>query len=149
MKLQTKLFFFIIIFSLVNSCKSKKVITDYKEIIKKDTIYTTKIVKEVEKYTDTITIENPCDSLGNLKHFKQVINTVQGNITLKGLNDSITAEIDLKGYKDVLERTYQLKYDKKVSELNEVEVIYKTPFWHWLAHLLSLVVVYLYVKKLL
>lgn len=128
-----KLSLLLIVLSLYN-CKPKKI---YIETIKteRDSIYINKIVKEVERFTDTLTIEQPCDSLGNLKPFKQVVSTPQGKYTLTGSNNVITSNLDLKGYKDILEKEYQskLKENTKVVE----KTIYKTPFNMWVILVLS------------
>ena len=97
-----KLLIILIIFS---SCSSKKTIVEYKDRIITDTV--TKTVKEisVERFTDTLIIKSPCDSLGNLKPFKQVVSTDQGKYTLTGANNVITAELDLNGYKKIWEKS--------------------------------------------
>lgn len=125
----------LIVLSLYN-CKPQKI---YIETIKteRDSIYIDKVIKETERFTDTISIENPCDTItGNLKPFKQVISTKQGKITIQNKNGKIQSTIDLKGYKDVLEKEYQskLKESSKVSE----KTIYKTPFNMWVILVLSL-----------
>ena len=128
MKLTNKSYIFLLLF-FFTSCISKKLVTEYKERVKVDTIYKTKTIKEVERFSDTLVIDKPCDSLGNLKPFKQLIKTKQGNITLTGLNNQITQQIDLNGYKDVLEKEYISKLDKNTI-VKEKEVIrYRTPLW--------------------
>ena len=144
--MKTKIFFFTIIFSLLYSCGGKKVVTEFKEVIKKDTIYTIKTIKEVERFTDTLTIKEPCDSLGNLKPFKQLIKTKQGNISLIGINNVITAEIDLKGYKDVLEKTYKTKYENFTNTYNKETIKYKLPFWVWLYIFSSIAIIFFLLK---
>lgn len=146
MKLRNKLFFLIIILLIFNSCKSAKTVSDIQETVKIDTIYKTKVVKEVERFTDTLRIENACDSLGSLKPFKQLIKIKQGNISLIGLNNTITADIDLNGYKNTLEKVYKSKYEKKVSEYKEKNVVYKTPLYHWLIHLLLTIIIILLLR---
>ena len=145
--MKQKIFFFTIILILSFGCRSKKTITEYKDRVVKDTIYTTKTIKEVERYTDTLTIENPCDSItGNLKPFKQLLKVKQGNILLEGKNNVISAEIDLKGYKNTLERTYQAKYDKLLKETNKEVIKYRTPWHHWLIHILCVLVIFLLLR---
>jgi len=144
--MKTKIFFFTIIFSLLYSCGGKKVVTEYKEIIKKDTIYTIKTIKEVEAFRDTLTIKQPCDSLGNLKPFKQLIKVKQGNISLIGINNVITAEIDLKGYKDVLEQTYKTKYENFTNTYNKETIKYKLPFWVWIYIFSSIAIIFFLLK---
>lgn len=119
----------IILLLLLVGCASKKTITEYKDRIVNDTIIKTKTEILVERFTDTLTIEQPCDSLGNLKPFKQLISTKQGKVSLQGKNNVITAEIDLNAYKEIWEKEYKSKLDKNVI-IKEKEVVkYKTPFW--------------------
>jgi hypothetical protein len=122
-----KIFLFFFISTFLFNCTAKRIITEYKDKIVRDTIIKTKTITEVERYTDTLTIKNPCDSLGNLKPFKQSIKIKQGNINLTGINNVISAEIDLNGYKKILEETYKTKYEKEVLEYKENNIRYKTP----------------------
>ena len=119
----------IILLLLLAGCASKKTITEYKDRVVNDTIIKTKTEILVERFTDTLTIEQPCDSLGNLKPFKQLISTKQGKVSLQGKNNVITAEIDLNAYKEIWEKEYKSKLDKNII-IKEKEVVkYKTPLW--------------------
>ena len=119
----------LILILIASSCASKRTITEYKDRIVNDTIIKTRTEVLVERFTDTLTVESPCDTLGNLKSFKQVISTKQGKISIQGKNNVITAEIDLNAYKDVLEKEYKSKLDKNTI-VKEKEVIrYRTPLW--------------------
>ena len=145
MKLTNKSYIFLLLF-FFSSCVSKKLVTDVQERIKVDTIYKTKTIKEVERFTDTLVIDKPCDSLGNLKPFKQLIKTKQGNITLVGLNNQITQQIDLNGYKDVLEETYKTKYDSFVKNYNKEVVKYRIPLWVFIYIVASALVIFLLIR---
>jgi hypothetical protein len=119
----------IILLLLLAGCASKKTITEYKDRVVNDTIIKTRTEVLVERFTDTLTINQPCDSLGNLKPFKQLISTKQGKISLQGKNNVITAEIDLNAYKEIWEKEYKSKLDKNTI-VKEKEIIrYRTPFW--------------------
>ena len=121
----------IFILLLLSSCSSKKTITEYKDRIVNDTIIKTRTEVLVERFTDTLTINQPCDSLGNLKPFKQLISTKQGKVSIQGKNNVITAEIDLKAYKDVLEKEYKSRLANNTT-IKEKEVIrYRIPLWVW------------------
>ena len=146
--MKSKIFFFIVILSLSFSCRSKKTVTEIKEVVKIDTIIKTKTETLVERFTDTLTIEQPCDSLtGNLKDFKQVISTNQGKVSIQGKNNVITAEIDLKAYKEILEKEYKSKLDKNTI-VKEKEVIrYRTPLWVWLVICLETLIIALFFKN--
>ena len=119
----------IILLLLLVGCASKKTITEYKDRVVNDTIIKTKTEILVERFTDTLTIEQPCDSLGNLKPFKQLISTKQGKISLQGKNNVITAEIDLNAYKEILEKEYKSKLDKNTIVKEKEVVKYKIPLW--------------------
>jgi hypothetical protein len=145
MKFTNKSYIFLLLF-FFTSCVSKKLITDIQERIKVDTIYKTKTIKEIERFTDTLVIDKACDSLGNLKPFKQLIKTKQGNITLVGLNNQITQQIDLKGYKDVLKETYKTKYDSFVKNYNKEVVKYIIPMWVFIYIVSSALIIFLLLK---
>ena len=145
MKLTNKSYIFLLLF-FFSSCVSKKLVTDIQERIKVDTVYKTKTIKEIERFTDTLVIDKPCDSLGNLKPFKQLIKTKQGNITLVGLNNQITQQIDLNGYKDVLEETYKTKYDSFVKNYNKEVVKYRIPLWVFIYIVASALVIFLLIR---
>lgn len=116
-------------FLLAFNCASKKTITEYRDRIINDTIVNTKTEIIVERFVDTLKIDNPCDSIGNLKPFKQVIATKQGKISIEGKDNNITAEIDLKEYKKIWEAEYKSKTDKNTI-VKEKEIIrYKIPLW--------------------
>ena len=119
----------LLLLSELSGCAAKKTITEYKDRIINDTIIKTRTEVLVERFTDTLTINQPCDSLGNLKPFKQLISTKQGKVSLQGKNNVITAEIDLNAYKEILEKEYISKLDKNTI-VKEKEVIrYRTPLW--------------------
>jgi len=124
-----KISILLILIFIASGCASKKTITEYKDRIVNDTIIKTRTEILVERFTDTLTIESPCDTLGNLKSFKQVISTKQGKVTIQNKNGNIDATIDLKGYKDILEKEYKSKLDKNTI-VKEKEVIrYRIPLW--------------------
>ena len=144
--MKSKLFFFSIILIVFANCRSKKVVTQYKEVIKRDSIFVTKEKLVVEKFTDTLRIEKACDSLGNLKPFKRTFVLPQGQISLQGANNQIQAKIDLKGYESTIEKKYKTIYAKKVSELSSKEIKYKTPFYHWIIHILCALAIFLLLR---
>ena len=119
----------LIILLLLFGCGSKKTITEYKDRIVNDTIIKTITEVLVERFTDTLTINQPCDSLGNLKPFKQVVSTPQCKYTLTGSNNVITADLDLKWYKEIWEKEYKSKLDKNTIVKEKEVVKYKIPLW--------------------
>jgi hypothetical protein len=142
-----RLFFFTLLFSVIlTGCVAKKTTTEYKEIIKTDSIYITKNTVIVERVLDSILIESPCDSLGNLKPFSKSLVLPQGKIELFNDNGAIAHKIDLKAYEKTLETKYKLKYDKEVSKIKKSIVIYRTPFWVWIVMLIEGLMIFVLVK---
>ena len=128
MKLQNKCYIFLLLFFFA-SCVARKSTVEYKERIVKDTVY--KNVKEtiIERFTDTLRVESPCDSLGNLKPFSKFIKVSQGTVNLTGVDNVITAEIDLEGYKKIWEKEFISKYNSNI-ETKEVKVVkFRYPLW--------------------
>jgi len=120
---------FILFTFLFLSCATKKT-TIKKEYIKQvDTLIVTKDRIITERFTDTLTVEKPCDSLGNLRPFKQSISVPQGKIEITSVDGSIQAKIDLKAYESIFENKYRIKYENKIKESSKEIVRYKTPLW--------------------
>ena len=143
-----RLFFFtLLIIIILSSCVVKKDSTEYKEIVKTDSIYITKNTVTVERVVDSIIIESPCDSLGNLKPFSKSLVLPQGRIQLFNDNGAIAHKIDLNAYEKTLETKYKLKYDKEVSKLEKKTVIYRTPLWVWLIILIEALIIFLLLRS--
>jgi hypothetical protein len=124
-----KNFLFILFTLLFLSCATKKTTLKTEYIKKVDTLIVTKDRIITERFTDTIMVKEPCDSLGNLRPFKQSINVPQGKIEIVSVNGSIQAKIDLKAYESIFENKYRIKYENKIKESSEEIIRYKTPLW--------------------
>jgi replicative DNA helicase len=108
------LIFIALLIVTVCSCKPTKQITEIKETIKVDTF-----TRDVDRFIyrsvhDTLTIENPCDSL-SLKDFYYKTNLPQGKIIIRSLKGNIQATIDI----DSIVNVYESKY--KSSLLNSTD----------------------------
>lgn len=132
---------------LASSCRSKKTITEFKEVVRIDTLEIIKEREIVKRFTDTLTIESPCDSLGNLKPFKQVISTTQGKVSIQSNNGNITAKIDLKEHinEKFNERKVSVKENNEIKK--EVIIKYRIPLWIWLIIGLQSLVIFLLIKQ--
>ena len=68
------------------------------------------IIKTVQvPVTQTITIADPCDSLGILRAFKQTIKTPKASITIEGKDGALTASVNMDSIFSVWEKTYKSK----------------------------------------
>ena len=146
MKLKTKLFFFITCLILLNSCGSKKTVTEYKEKIVKDSIFITKDRFITKQVNDTITIEQPCDSLGQLKDFDRQIQSGGTKVRITSVKGDIKASVNIDSLVNERIREFKQSYQKEV-EIKEVEVIrYKTPYWVWIVIILETLAIILFIK---
>ena len=114
---------------LATSCAAKKTTVQVKEVIKTDTLVITKDRIIQKAVHDTLVINNPCDSLGILKPFKQRLATAQGNITIQTKGNAIEAVINLDSIQSVWEKEYKASA-VSTAENKTVETIrYKLPAW--------------------
>lgn len=115
--------------ALVTSCAAKKSTIQVKEVVKTDTLVITKDRIIQKAVHDTIVIDNPCDSLGILKPFKQRLATAQGNVTIQTKGNAIEAVINLDSIQSVWENEYR-STAVFTAENKSVEIIrYKVPSW--------------------
>ena len=118
----------LLLFSLLG-CKAKKTLTDIRYEVQKDTVLVEKIKKVYEQVNDTITIEKPCDSLGNLKDFKREIYTQHGNISIGTVGNTLQATINLDSIVQSIEKEYQSKTYTKTIYIDKEIVRNRIPFW--------------------
>lgn len=114
---------------IVTSCAAKKSTIQVKEVVKIDTLVITKDRIIQKAVHDTLVIDNPCDSLGILKPFKQRLVTAQGNVTIQTKGNAIEAVINLDSIHSVWEKEYKSSA-MATTENKSVEIIrYKLPTW--------------------
>jgi len=128
------------------SCGSKKVVTQYKEVQKIDTIYKTVTKNVIKAFRDTINIESPCDSNGILKPFKHVIHTQKAKIILSNENGKINLKINLDSIVDA--RVNEFKSNYKVdTQIKEVlKVRYKIPIWAFISVAINGLLIFIIAK---
>ena len=143
-----KKFILILLIGFFASCIAKKESSSLQIDVKKDSVSEVKMITKIDRVIDTVFVENPCDSLGNLKPFKYRLITPQGKVTLSDFKGSISGKIDLKGYEKVLETKYELLYNKKVSEIKKSSVRYKIPFPIWIIIIIETLAIVLLLRML-
>ena len=141
-----KILVIIIIGLFAYSCVSKKVVTEFKEVVKLDSVYIVKDRFITKQVNDTITIEQPCDSLGGLKDFERVIVSDKVKVSLKSVKGNIQATVYVDSIVNEKIKEYKSNF-KANTQIKEVEVIkYKTPFYHWLIHIICALLIALLLK---
>ena len=143
---------YLLLFSIliVSSCKPSKVTTIVSEKIRIDTIRDYKVITKYNAIHDTLTIENPCDSLGILTTFYSKITLPQGKVIIRSYKGKIQATINIDSIASVYEKKYRYKETSNVT--NSSNIVTKTviPSWAIITILIeSLIIVgYLYFKYL-
>ena len=144
---------YLLLFSIliVSSCKPSKVTTIVSEKIRIDTIRDYKVITKYNAIHDTLTIENPCDSLGILTTFYSKITLPQGKVIIRSYKGSIKATIDIDSIASVYEKKYRNKETSNVTNSSKIVTRNIIPSWAIITILIeSLIIVgYLYFKFLL
>ena len=121
--------YLLIIIICLSSCVAKKTKIEYKERIQRDTISVFQDRIVIKPVNDTLVVESPCDSLGNLKDFDKVIKTEIADIKL--INDKGNIKVSVKIDSIVNERVEKFKksFEKEVDQV-EVEIVkFRYPIW--------------------
>lgn len=125
------------------SCKPTKQITQVKETIKVDTF-----TKNVDRYIyksihDTLTIENPCDSL-RLKDFYYKSNLPQGRLIIRSLKGKIQATIDIDSIVNVYESKYRSAQSSSTDKTTKFVRTNIIPSWALITIIIETLIIGLY-----
>jgi hypothetical protein len=99
------------------------------EKIRVDTVHNIRTVEKFKAIHDTLTIENPCDSLGFLTRFYSKIAIPQGKVIIRSDNGNIKATIDLDSVANVYDSKYKSKYNSEVKFFEKIVVKQVVPTW--------------------
>lgn len=111
------------------SCKPSKSITEYKEVLRIDTIKSEKIVEKFRAVHDTLTISNPCDSSGILSTFYSRLVLPNGSVTIKSEKGQIKATIDIDSMRNEIENNYRNSQVKWIEYRDKEVIKYRIPTW--------------------
>jgi hypothetical protein len=145
--MKSKLFFFIISFTLLFGCVAKKTSTEFKEVIKRDSIYIVKDRFITQKVIDTLIVESPCDSVtGVLKNFEKEIITPQAKVKLKSVKGNIEVSVNIDSIVSSKVTEFKQNYKNK-TQIKEVEIIkFRTPLWMWGIILIQGLIIFLFIR---
>jgi predicted acyltransferase (DUF342 family) len=135
-----------IILLILNSCASKKIITEYKDRIVKDSIYITNDRYITKQINDTIVVNSVCDSLGNLKDFDRQILSNNVKVSLKSIKGDIQVTVDIDSIVNSKITKFKQNY-KVVKEIKEVKITkYKTPLYLWMLIIIEGLIIFLLIR---
>jgi len=118
----------ILVIILLGSCKAKQIATTKETFIVHDTVRDLRTIEIIKPIHDTLTIENPCDSLG-LNDFYYKSNLPHGKVVIRSLRGKIQATINMDSVANIYDAKYRSKYKDEVK-LFEKEVVKNViPMW--------------------
>lgn len=100
-------YFVLFLLLLLIGCKTKAPVVETQTVY--DTVYRDRVERISVPIDNTIVIEEPCDSLGVLKRFKQTLNVSGTKVVVESKNGNIQAQINLDSIKSVWEKDYKAK----------------------------------------
>jgi len=139
---------FLFILSCIISCKPSKVTTIVSEKIRIDTIRDYKVITKYDAIHDTLTIENPCDSLGILTTFYSKITLPQGKVIIRSYKGKIQATINIDSIKSVYEKKYRNMETSNIKDSSKIVIRNIIPLWAVITILIEsfIIIGYLYLK---
>jgi hypothetical protein len=114
----------------LGSCKPSKVVTVVSEKIRIDTIVNEKTIVKYHAVHDTLTIDNPCDSLGILTTFYSKITLPQGKVIIRSYKGKIQATVNIDSIRSVYEKKY--RYRETNLSQNSTKIVTKVTYPSWL-----------------
>ncbi len=111
------------------SCKPTKTITEYKELVRIDTIKSEKIVERFRAVHDTLLIVSPCDSSGLLSNFYSKLVLPQGKVIIRSVGGNIEARIDIDSMRNEIENNYRNSKVKWIEYRDKEVIKYRVPTW--------------------
>ena len=145
-----KLIFIISILLVLFSCKTKQKITENtveKIIVKDSIIYKDRIVIK-PGIKDTIKIQSPCDSVGQLKPVYAKIKSNNGVVTIKNVDGDLDITVDIKESVDssstTLNSTDKQHFVKEVK--SNVTVKYVWTKWTYILLIIAVLEFFIIIK---
>lgn len=111
------------------SCKPTKTITEYKELVRIDTIKSERIVEKYKAIHDTLLIVSPCDSSGLLSNFYSKLVLPQGKVIIRSVGGNIEARIDIDSMRNEIENNYRNSKVKWIEYRDKEVIKYRVPTW--------------------
>jgi len=136
--------FGIIPICLALSCKPLQKVTTSSIVTVHDTIRDIRTVERYKAVTDTLVIDNPCDSSGILSNFYSKLVIPQGKVIIRSLNGKIQATVNI----DSIQSVYESKYKSLVSKSVQNEKIFirtnVVPSWAIITIFFESIIILLY-----
>ena len=142
-----KYLFGILSICLTFSCKPLQNVTTIKEVVRIDTIRDIKIITKYDAVHDTLTIENPCDSLGVLTTFYSKIKIPQGQVIIRSVRSKIQATVNIDSIAQVYDSKYKSIVRKSAKNKETIVRINTIPKWAIWVMAIGAIFTFLYIRE--
>lgn len=142
-----KYLFGILSIYLTFSCKPLQTVTTIKEVVRIDTIRDIKIITKYDAVHDTLTIENPCDSLGVLTTFYSKIKIPQGQVIIRSVRSKIQATVNIDSIAQVYDSKYKSIVRKSAKNKETIVRINTIPKWAIWVMAIGVIFTFLYIRE--
>ena len=124
---------------LITSCKSSVKVVETHSI---DTVFVEKIITITPAQINTLVIDNPCDSVGNLRPFDYSFGKGESKTKIVAKNNTIILETKSPVIVETNTREKIVSIDTSATN----KTIYKTPKWAWITMIVMSCIIVLLVK---
>ena len=139
--------FYILVIIFFTSCKPLQTVTTTKEVIRIDTIRDYKVITKYDAVHDTLTIENPCDSLGVLTTFYSKIKIPQGQVIIRSVQSKIQATVNIDSIAQVYDSKYKSIVRKSAENKETIVRINTIPKWAIWVMAIGAIFTFLYIRE--
>ena len=129
------------------SCKPTKSVNIITEKIRIDTIRDYKVITRFNAVHDTLTIENPCDSLGVLTTFYSKIKIPQGQVIIRSVQSKIQATVNIDSIAQVYDSKYKSIVRKSAENKETIVRINTIPKWAIWVMAIGAIFTFLYIRE--
>ena len=130
----------VILTILLFACKAKETTTERTYV--SDTLKTVSLNYKSKPIDSNYTIDLICDTItGEVKPIYIKESSGDNLAELQIINNQLRAKLKTAESNTKIDSTYQSK-DKEVNESKKT-IIYRTPIWHWLAHVIAILIIFL------
>jgi len=124
---------------LITSCKSSIKVVETHSI---DTVFVEKIITITPAQINTLVIDNPCDSIGNLKPFDYSFGKGESKTKIVAKNNTILLETKAPAIVETNTKEKIVSIDTSATN----KTIYKTPKWAWITMIVMACIIALLIK---
>jgi hypothetical protein len=139
--------FYILVIIFFTSCKTKQLVSNQSTTTVHDTIRDYRLDIRYNAVHDTLSIENPCDSLGILKDFYSKTTLPQGKVVIRSHKGNIQATIDIDSIAQVYDSKYKSIIRKSAENKETIVRINTIPKWAIWVMAIGAIFTFLYIRE--